>query len=158
MSGWLVDATEGDREVSEELFAGTGAFLIGRRTFDVGEGPWGDDGAFGRPFVVVTRRERAVLRKGPTTFTFVTAGIERALAQAKVAAGTDDVCLMGGAELIRQYLGAGLVDELNIHVVPVLLGGGTRLFAEAGAARVELECTRVIASPAATHLRFRVLK
>jgi dihydrofolate reductase len=98
------------------------------------------------------------LRKGPTTFTFVTDGIESALAQARAAAGDRDLCEIGGAGIAQQYLKAGLVEEMNIHLAPVLLGAGTRLFDQLGAERIELECTRVIASPRATHLRFRVVK
>ncbi len=147
-----------DQDVAGEMFASTGAFLIGRRTFDVGEGRWGDDGAFGMPCFVLTHRRREALRKGPTTFTFVTDGIESALAQARAAARHRDVCVMGGAAIAQQYLKARLVDELNIHLAPVLLGAGTRLFEQLGAARIELERTRVIASPGATHLRFRVVK
>lgn len=151
-------ASAADREVAGELFTSTGAFLIGRRTFDVGEGPWGEDGAFGRPCFVLTHRGRELLRRGPTTFTFVTDGIESALAQARAAAGDRDVCVMGGAGIAQQYLAAGLIDELHLHLAPVLLGAGTRLFEPLGAERIELECTRLIASPGATHLRFRVVK
>jgi dihydrofolate reductase len=157
LHGWLgIDGSpvsEIDREISAEMFAETGAFILGRRTFDGGEGPWGDDGAFGMPCFVLTNRAREKLVKGPTTFTFVTDGVESALKQARAAAGDKDVVVMGGAEVAQQYLGAGLVDEVRIHLVPMLLGAGTRLF---DGSRVELERTRVVESPAATHLTFRI--
>lgn len=158
LHGWLgIDGSpvsETDREISAEMFADTGAFIFGRRTFDVGEGPWGDDGAFGMPCFVLTNRPREKLVKGPTTFDFVTDGIESALKQARAAAGDKDVIVMGGAEVARQYLGAGLIDEVRIHLVPMLLGAGTRLF-DSGP-RLELERTRLVESPAVTHLTFRV--
>src|SRR6266498_2244535 len=96
--------------------------------------------------------------QGGTTYTFVTGGIEAGLEQGKAAAGERDVGIWGGANIIRQYLRAGLVDELQIHLVPVLLGEGVRLFEDGGRARIELERTRTIEAPAATHLRFEVVK
>jgi dihydrofolate reductase len=150
--------TEEDREAAEQMFRGTGAFLIGRRTFDLGEEPWGDDGAFGKPSFVVTNRERAQLVKGPTTFTFVTDGIESALAQAKAAAGDADVCVMGGANLAQQYLGAGLVDELRLHLIPVVVGAGARLFDQLGNYPLELTPTSTVQTRLATHLRYRVAR
>jgi dihydrofolate reductase len=147
-----------DRQAGEDMFASTGAFLIGRRTFDVGIGTWGDDGAFGRPCFVVTTRHRETLVKGPTTFTFVADGIADALEQARAAAGDENVCVMGGAKLAQQYLKAGLIDEINIHVMPVIFGAGTRLFDDIGAAKIELDQTRVTGSPNATHLRLRVCR
>jgi dihydrofolate reductase len=147
-----------DRQAGEDMFTSTGAFLIGRRTFDVGIGTWGNDGAFGKPCFVVTTRPREKLVKGPTTFTFVADGIAGALEQAKAAAGEENVCVMGGASLARQYLTAGLIDEINIHLMPVIFGAGTRLFDDIGAAKIELDRTSVTESPHATHLRFRVCR
>jgi dihydrofolate reductase len=96
--------------------------------------------------------------EGGTKFTFVADGIESALEQARAAAGAKDVLIGGGAEVAQQYLAAGLIDELQLHVVPILLGSGTRLFDNAsGAALPALESTRVIESPGVTHLRYRVL-
>lgn len=148
-----------DAEVLEEAFANTGATVMGRRMFDYGEGPWGDDPPFRKPVFVMTHHAReALVKEGGTTFTFVTDGIERALAQAKAAAGDKDVAVAGGANVIQQLLRAGPLDELQIHLVPVLLGEGRRLFDHTGSERVELETTRVIESPGVTHLRFRVAK
>ncbi|MDP3746501.1 MAG: dihydrofolate reductase family protein [Phenylobacterium sp.] len=143
-----------DREIAGELFAGTGAFLIGRRTFDVGIGEWGEDGAFGRPCFVVTHRPRAMLTVGPTTFAFVTDGIESALAQARAAAGDQNVCVMGGGELAAQYLRAGLIDQLRLHLAHLLLGQGGRLFDGVGVGA--LRATRAVQTRLATHLRFEL--
>jgi len=99
-----------------------------------------------------------VTKDGGTSFTFVTDGIGAALEQARAAAGDKDVVVSGGANVAQQYLEAGLVDELQIHLVPQLLGGGVRLFDHLSAERVELESTRVIHAPAVTHLRYRVVR
>jgi dihydrofolate reductase len=108
---------------------------------------------------VLTRHAREPLKKeGGTTFTFVTDGVESALQQARAVAGDKDVRLGGGANVAQQYLKAGLLDELRIHVAPLLLGDGVRLFeSHLGSEQRELECTSVIESPAVTHLRYRVL-
>jgi dihydrofolate reductase len=150
--------TDDDREVVQEMFTRTGAFVMGRRTFDVGEGPWGNDGAFRVPCFVLTHRARATLVKGPTTFTFITAGLDKCLEEAKAAAGERDVCVMGGAEIAQQCLRARIVDEMRLHLAPMLLSSGTRLFDHIGPKRLGLERTRVIESPLATHLTFRVVK
>jgi dihydrofolate reductase len=99
-----------------------------------------------------------VTRQGGTTFAFVTDGIEAALEQAKAAAGDKDISVAGGANTIQQYLQAGLIDELQIHVVPLLLGDGERLLDNLGTDLPELEVTRVIESPTVTHLKYRVVK
>jgi dihydrofolate reductase len=126
---------------------------------DPWEGWWGDDPPFHVPVFVLTHHPReTVAKQGGTTFTFVTDGIEAALEQAQAAAGEKDVLVAGGAEAIQQYLAAGLLDELQIHVVPQLLGDGERLLDNLGSDRPELEITRVIESPEVTHLRYRVVK
>lgn len=146
-----------DADVLAEAFDELGAIVMGRRMFDLAEGPWGDDPPFHMPAFVVTHRARdKVVKQGGTSFTFVTDGIESALEQARAAAGDKDVGVAGGASVAQQYLRAGLLDELQIHLVPVLLGGGIRLFDQLGDAQIELESTRVIESPQVTHLRFRV--
>jgi dihydrofolate reductase len=137
----------------------TGAVVVGRRMFDVGVEPWGDDPPFHMPVFVVTHRAHDPLVKlGGTTYHFVTGGIEEALAQAKATAGNKDVGIFGGADIIRQYVRAGLVDELRIHLVPVLLGDGTTLFDRTATAPIELERTRTIDAPGVTHLIFRMTK
>jgi dihydrofolate reductase len=109
-------------------------------------------------FVVTHEARETVTKEGGTTFTFVTDGIESALKQAQAAAGDNDVSVAGGANIVQQYLRAGLLDEVQIHLVPVLLGEGHRLFDHLGAEHIEWERTRVIESPGVTHLRFRVVK
>ena len=157
-----------DDEVVQESIAATGAVLMGRRMFSGGAGPWkddpkadgwwGDEPPFGVPVFVLTHHAReTVTKQGGTSYTFVTDGIEAALERARAAAGERNVAIFGGADVAQQYLRAGLVDELQIHVAPVLLGGGMRLFGELDAAPVGLEITRVVASPAVTHLRYRVV-
>lgn len=151
--------TGSDSEILDEAFRNTGAVVMGRRMFDVAEGPWGDEPPFHMPVFVVTHRAREKLvKQGGTTFTFVTDGIESALQQAKAAAGDKDVSVAGGANIIQQYLRAGLLDQIQIHLVSVLLGAGRRLFDHLGPEYIALESTRVIASTGVTHLRFRVVK
>jgi len=150
--------TNRDSEVLDEAMRSTGAMVVGRRMFENAKG-WGENPPFHKPVFVLTHETRATEAKsGGTTFTFVTDGIESALEQARAAAAGKDVSLGGGANTIRQFLGAGLVDELQIHIAPLLLGDGIRLFEQLGTQRVEVERTRVIDSPEVTHLRFRVVK
>jgi dihydrofolate reductase len=147
-----------DAEVLEESFKNTGAVVVGRRMFDFANG-WGDNPPFHMPVFVITHDAREkVVKEGGTTFTFVTGGIESALDQARAAAGDKDVSVAGGANIIQQYLSAGLLDEIQIHLVPVLLGDGRRLFDHIGAEQIELEITRVLESPEVTHIKFRVVK
>ena len=151
--------TNQDDEVVKEATNHVGAYVMGRRMFDEGEGGWPDPPPFQAPVFVLTNRAREPwVRQGGTTFTFVTDGIQSALEQARAAAGDKDVRIAGGADAIQQFLKAGLIDEIQIHLAPVLLGDGVRLFEQMGPEDVELEGTRVIESPQVTHLRFRVLK
>jgi dihydrofolate reductase len=155
-------------EMMAESLRSIGATVMGRRMFSGGSGPWeedpkadgwwGDDPPFGHPVFILTHHPREpVTKQGGTTFTFVTDGIEAALEQARAAAGDKDVRLGGGADVAQQYLDAGLLDELQIHVVPMLLGDGVRLFDRRGTDLVDLERTRLLESPeGVTHLTFRV--
>jgi dihydrofolate reductase len=155
-------------EVVEESIDNIGATVMGRNMFGGGPGAWGedpwdgwwgDDPPFRTPVFVLTHHEREPLEKqGGTTFTFVTSGIESALEQAKEAAGGKDVSVGGGASVIQQYLAAGLVDELQLNVVPIVLGDGTRLFDNIAGADVKLEPVRVVETPDVTHLKYRVVK
>jgi dihydrofolate reductase len=148
--------TNRDDQILEESVRDTGAVVLGRRMFDNAKG-WGDEPPFHVPVFVLTHEVRDDLAKqGGTTFTFVNDGVESALAQARAAAGDKNVAVGGGANTIQQVLGAGLLDELQIHVVPMLLGGGVRLFD--GLGQIDLETTRVVDSPAVVHLKFRVVK
>ena len=122
----------------------------------LGDGGWGDDSGFGVPVFVVTHRPDDTVVKGDTTFEFVTGGIADALARARAAAAGKNVIVVGGADLLRRYLAAGLVDELTLTIAPVLLGAGKRLFDGISRTDVTFERTGVIESPFATHLRFRV--
>ncbi|MFI5835446.1 dihydrofolate reductase family protein [Micromonospora sp. NPDC051300] len=154
-----------DAEVVEEMTAGVGAYVMGRRMFGGGEGPWdptwtgwwGAEPPFRAPVFVLTHHPRESLPlAGGTEFHFVTDGPEAALARARAAAGDDDVCVAGGGETVRGYLAAGLLDSLWLHVVPVVLGGGTPLFD--GALDVALEPEKVVAAPTVTHIRYRVVR
>jgi dihydrofolate reductase len=147
--------TNRDSEVLDEAMSSNGSIVLGRRMFDLAKG-WGDNPPFHVPVFVLTHRpEDAQVKEGGTTFTFVTDGIESALEQARAAAGDKNVAIAGGANTIQQFLSAGLVDEFQIHIAPILLGGGTRLLDQAPA-NLELELTRVIESPRVAHLKFRV--
>ncbi len=144
-------------EVLEDLLGSTGAVVVGRHTFDLGEKPWGDNPVFHRPVFVVTHRPKAVVTKqGGTSYTFVTDGLEATIAQARTAAGERDVVVIGGAAIVQQCLRAGLVSELRLHVVHLLLGGGTSLFGGLAPSTVSLERTQLIDSEGVSHLTFRV--
>lgn len=150
----------------EEAQTRSGAVIMGRNMFGGGPGPWGEDPwngwwgdepPFHVPVFVLTHHDREPLAmEGGTTFTFVTDGIESALSQAKEAAGEKDISIGGGADAGRQYLSAGLVDELQLNVAPVLLGGGTRLFEDGAGGGLALEQELAITTPDVTHLRYRV--
>lgn len=148
--------TNEDSEVLEESIRNTGAVVVGRRMYDHAQG-WGDNPPFHVPVFVVTHRAREPLAKdGGTTFHFVTDGIESALQQAKAAAGDGDVSVGGGASVIQQCITARLVDEIEVHLVPILTGGGKSLFGELGIPQLELTGKRVIDSANVTHLRYRL--
>jgi dihydrofolate reductase len=154
-----------DGEVAEEVVRDVGAYIMGRKMFGGGDGPWdetwtgwwGQDPPFHTPVYVLTHHPREPLTmQGDTTFTFVTGGIETALEQARTAAGDKDVAIAGGASAVRQYLAAGLLDELYLHIVPVVLGAGERLLEDVG--DPTLEPVKVIASPAVTHVKYRIIR
>src|ERR671930_823358 len=144
-------------EGPEKLFEHSGAVVVGRRMFDLGVEPWGENPPFHQPVFVVTHRATdPILKEGGTTYTFVTGGVAAALARAKEAAGSKDVAVLGGADVIRQFAEAGLLDELRLHIAHLLLGDGTRLFDRIDTKRVRLERTRVVDAPGVTHLTFRL--
>ena len=155
-----------DDDIFAESIENVGAVVIGRRMFDNGEGPWGndpfeghwdDEPPFGVPVFVLTHYPREPLELGETTFTFVTEGIERAVDLAIEAADGMDISVAGGAGIIQQCLEAGLLNTLEIHLVSVVLGDGIRLFEQSGHNGIELERTRAVESPDVTHLTYRVL-
>jgi dihydrofolate reductase len=148
-----------------EVTANVGSEIMGRGKFGPpGGGPWndewtgwwGDDPPFRKPVFVVTHHERAPLTLTDTTFTFVTDGIESALAQAREVSGGKDIFIGGGADVINRYLAAGLLDELELHIVPIVLGGGSRLFAGVSPG-IRLEQVRAIEGPGVTHVKYRVV-
>jgi dihydrofolate reductase len=158
--------TNADSEVVQESLDATGAVVMGRGMFSGGEGPWesdpvaggwwGDEPPFGVPVFVLTHQAREPLAlQGETAFTFVTEGVEGALEQARAAAGDRNVAVAGGANVVQQFLAAGLLDEIQIHLVPVLLGDGVRLFS--AGKQPGLELIRVVDSPTVTHLKYRVI-
>ncbi|MGE3286025.1 MAG: dihydrofolate reductase family protein [Pseudonocardia sp.] len=151
-----------DSEIMAEMFASAGAYVMGRRMFDGGEAPWGAEPPFRAPVFVVTHRPREVLhRDGGTSFTFVTDGPASAIAQARGAAGGKDVAVAGGGSFLRSVLAAGLVDELELHIAPVVLGAGMRLLDEGlgldATEGIELEPLRLVQGPAVLHVRYRLL-
>jgi dihydrofolate reductase len=150
--------------IAEEILGNVGATIMGRNMFGGGPGPWGvdpwkgywgDNPPYHHPVFVLTRHPREPREmEGGTTFHFVTDGIESALEQARAAAGDKDVSIGGGANVVQQYLAAGLLDEMVISVVPVLLGRGARLFDNVGDAQLTLEQVQVIEAPGVTHIRY----
>jgi dihydrofolate reductase len=157
-------AVNASTPIVEAALAGSGAVVMGREMFGGGAGPWGenpwegwwgDDPPFHAPVFVLTHHAREPLAKdGGTTFHFVTDGVESALDQARHAAGDKEVSLAGGASVAQQYMKAGLVDDVCLHVVPVLLGSGTRLFENVGA-DVKLAQVEAVPAPGVTHLKYR---
>jgi dihydrofolate reductase len=154
-----------DSDLVEELAAnqGVGAYIMGRNMFSPGRGEWdlawkgwwGPNPPYHAPTFVLTHHAREPIpMEGGTTFYFVTDGIESALDQARTAAGDKDVQIAGGAATVQQFLRAGHLDELNLHVTPVVLGAGERLLDNVG--HIDLTQVEVIASPSVTHVRYRV--
>lgn len=159
--------TNASSAVLDEATANVGAGVMGRSMFGGGPGPWrdddpwkgwwGEDPPFHVPVFVLTHHPREPLEtRGGTTFHFVTDGVASALRQAREAAGDRDVAVHGGADTIRQTIRAGLLDELEVHMTPLILGAGARLFEDLGDARFEL--VRAVDAPGVTHMRYRVVR
>jgi len=155
LHAWTEETRSMDFAMGEERQI-AGSVITSRKVYDL-TGGWGDDGFYRMPVFVVTYRPHDVVVKDQTTFTFVTEGVEYAIEQAIAAAGNKLVHIMGGASIIQQALSAGLVDELFLHVAPVILSSGTRLFEHLGGP-IQLERAEVIESRHSTHLRYRILK
>lgn len=172
---WVIDAYAwrerlgfkgGDRslnsEIIEETMSAAGAYVMGRRMFNGGEGPWGDEPPFRAPVFVVTHHPKeTVTKQGGTSFTFVTDGLASAVEQARAAAGGKDVAIAGGGSTLIQVIKAGLLDQLDLHIAPVLLGDGMRLFDPAvldlaGDEAIELTPARIVETPEVTHLRYQI--
>jgi dihydrofolate reductase len=164
----MIGEDGGDEGVDHEFAVrggvGVGATIMGRNMFgpirghwddDEWKGWWGDEPPYHHPVFVLTHHPRApIAMNGGTTFSFVTDGIESALAQAFDAAGGQDVRLGGGASAVQQYLRAGLVDEMHVVIVPILLGRGERLFANLAGGPEDMECAELVVSPSVAHVRF----
>jgi dihydrofolate reductase len=164
LAGGVVNAST---PVVEELQSNVGATVMGRHMFGGGPGPWsedppwngwwGDNPPYHTPVFVLTHHSRKPLEmEGGTTFIFVTDGIDAALEQARKAAGDQDVLIGGGAHIVQQYLAAGVVDEFDLHIVPILLADGERLLENVG--NLKLEQVRAIEAPGVTHIKYRVVK
>jgi dihydrofolate reductase len=160
-------AVNASSAVMKEMFETVGAVIMGRNMFGGGPGPWtgdwkgwwGETPPFHMPVLVLTHHQREPLpMRGGTTFHFVTDGIESALSQARRSAGGKDVLIGGGARTVQQFLAAGLVDEVNISMVPFFLGGGERLFDNLGDSPPRLEQIRVVEAPGVVHVRYRVAR
>jgi dihydrofolate reductase len=154
-----------DAEVTARMLEGNGAYVMGRNMFGPVRGPWsgdwrgwwGPEPPYHAPVFVLTHEPRASLEmEGGTTFHFVTEGFDAALAAAREAAGSADVAIAGGASTINQALAAGVLDELFLHVVPIVLGAGERLFEGVGGAAFEI--AEVLSAPAVTHIRYRAVR
>ncbi|GAA1608885.1 dihydrofolate reductase family protein [Kribbella sancticallisti] len=164
---WVMKGSTEDRAVLERSFEQTGAVIMGRNLFDVVDGPggWNEEMGYGAkpdgesqaPIFVLTHQPPAKTRLGDR-FRFVTDGPESALAQAQEVAGSKEIVVMGGGETCYEYLAAGLADVLRLHVAPVVLGGGTRLFPAEPGTTVPLEFTEVVSTPGAQHLTYKVAK
>jgi dihydrofolate reductase len=160
LHSWLMDTEDPrNREILTRGIGGLGAVISGRRNYEMSVQGWRADGPTGAARVPVFVVSHGTPDESPENgvYTFV-AGIDGALAAAKVAAGDKVISVMGGADVAQQFLRAGLIDQIQLHVVPVLLGSGMRLFEHIGGGPVELEVVEVIPTSAATHLRYRVIK
>ena len=174
LAGWRKGAgldggvTNASSAVVEAEDVNLGAIIMGRNMFGGGPGPWsadpwngwwGDNPPFHLPVFVLTHHARARLdMQGGTSFTFVTDGLEAALDLAKGAANGQDVAVAGGASVAKQYIAAGLIDDIQIHLVPVFLGAGVRLFEDPALADVKLTQVSVIGAPEVTHITYRVVR
>jgi dihydrofolate reductase len=164
LTRWMVEGRDANRAELEAITAAK-AYIMGRNMFSPGRGEWdeqwrgwwGEDPPYHGPVFVLTHHPREPLpMQGGTTFTFVTDGIESAMEQARAAAGDGDISIAGGAATVRQYLSAGLIDELRLHVVPALVGAGERLLDGVGDVRFEQLASS--ATDLVTHLTYRVVK
>jgi dihydrofolate reductase len=158
---WMFSGkTEQDAvQALETFWQPIGAVVMGRRVFDLGEKPWVDNPIFHAPCFVLTHRPHDhIVKQGGTSYTFVTDGVHSAVAQARSAAGNRDVVVNGGANATQELLKAGLLDELHIHLAPVLLKRGIRLFDHLGDEHIQLEAMEAVHTPTVTHLRYRVVK
>lgn len=146
-------------DVLRDYWSGVGAVILGNRMFELGFRPWGNDNPWGKPAFVLTHDPRSELATpSGQSFTFVTDGIEQALALAGEAAGDKAIAIAGGANTVQQYIRAGLLDELHLHLVPIVLGAGTRFLDGIDGASLRLEAEYQGATTGTTHLRYRITR
>jgi len=159
LTEWAFGSDERNRAYLADAVSQLGAVITGRETYDTSLPWWGANGPSGdarAPVFVVTHRATDATPEGGV-YELVTGGLGDALDRAQEAAGQQTVCVMGGADIGRQFIAAGLVDELSLHLVPVLLGDGTRLFEQLSTQHIHLELAEALDTPDAVHLRYRVL-
>ncbi|MFD0711628.1 dihydrofolate reductase family protein [Paenibacillus sp. GCM10027626] len=158
---WILDFKTGifkKSEVLKELFERTGAIVAGRRVYEITSGWSGNHPIRGVPIYVLSHDIPENVPQGGTVFTFVSEGIDAAIREAKGAAGDKDVYVLGGAAVAQQCLKASLLDEIHVHIAPVLLADGFRLFDHIGSECIQLETIRILESHGTTHLRYRIIK
>lgn len=159
LHAWMFPPIGDFEQITRARFQDVGAVVMGRRMFDLGEEPWGNEPAFHMPVFVLTHNWREPLIKdGGTTFFFVKDGVESALEQAKKTAGERNVMVLGGANAMQQFLKAGLLDELHLTMVPTLLGQGIQLFENTGAEPIKLETMDATRDGGVMHARYRVAR
>jgi dihydrofolate reductase len=156
MEGGEEDGPDG--KLIEEVFARTGAWIMGKRMFEEGEKNWPEDLFKSDVFVLTHEKRQPWVQKGATTFYFINDGIESALEKAKKSAKEKDVRISGGASTIQQYLNAGLIDEFTVHIAPLILGSGIRLFDGIDRNKYEVEIQEIIPSDVVTHLKYKLKK
>lgn len=156
---WMFAGKSGEEAEAWQVkqFASVGAVLMGRTMLDVGIAPWGENPVFHAPVFVVTHRPaEPIVKAGGTSYTFVRDGPDVALGLARAAAGAKDIRVEGGATIVRHYLLAGVINELRLHLVPILLGGGTSLFTGVEVRRIEMTAAGTVDAGGVTHLRCQV--
>lgn len=147
-----------DSKLIDDVFARTGSYIMGKRMFEEGEVHWKEDLYKTDVYVLTHEKREPWVQKGTTTFYFINDGIESALEKAKQSAKGKDIRIQGGADTIQQYLNAGLIDEFFIHIAPVFLGSGTRLFDGMDKDKYDIQIVEVIPSDLTTHLRYKLSK
>ena len=145
-----------DSKIIDDVFARTGSYIMGKRMFEEGEVVWAEDLYEADVYVLTHEKREPWVQKGSTTFYFINDGIESALEKARQSAKGKDIRIQGGANTIQQFLNAGLVDEFLIHIAPVFLGSGIRLFENINKDRYNIEIVEVIPSELTTHLRYKL--
>jgi dihydrofolate reductase len=147
-----------DSKLIDEVFARTGSYIMGKRMFEEGEVVWAEDLYEADVYVLTHEKREPCVQKGTTTFYFINDGIESALEKARHSAKGKDIRIQGGANTIQQFLNAGLVDEFFIHIAPVFLGSGIRLFDGIDKDKYDIQIVEVIPSELTTHLRYKLAK